>query len=65
VSSLYTFHCFGSDGAPIAMQSAPFPTYAAAIAYIERVLAEHLSAASVLVCEADRQVAKRQRTTVT
>ena len=36
----------------------------AAAEYAERVLAEHLSAAYVLVCEAERQVAERHRTAV-
>ena len=62
MSSLYTFHSYGADGAPIAMQAAAFASDAAAIDYAEHVLAEHLSAAYVLVCDADRQVATRHRT---
>ena len=64
VPSLYTFHIYGAGGAPIAMQAAPFRTDAAAIEYIDRVLAEHLSAAYVLVCEAEREIATRYRMTV-
>ena len=64
MSSLYTFHCYDGDRAPTAMQAAQFPSDAAAIQYAERVLAEHLSAAYVVVCEGDREVATRTRTPV-
>jgi hypothetical protein len=64
VPSLYTFHSYDSHGAPIAMQAAQFPSDAAAIEYLDRVLAEHRSAAYVLVCDAEREVATRHRTTV-
>ncbi len=64
MSLLYTFHSYGADGVPIALQTAAFPTDAAAADYAERVLAEHLSAAYVVVCDAERQVATRRRTTV-
>ena len=62
--SLYTFHSYDADGAPIAMQAAAFPSDAAATKYIDCVLAEHLSAAYVVVCDAEREVATRYRTTV-
>lgn len=64
VSALYTFHSYDASGAPVGMQAAPFPSDAAAADYIEHVLAEHRSAAYVIVCEAEREVAKRYRTTV-
>ncbi len=62
--SLYTFHSYDADGAPVAMQAAAFPNDAAAIKYGDCVLAEHLSAAYVLVCDSEREVATRYRTTV-
>ena len=64
MSLLYTFHSFADGGAPIGMQAAAFPSDAAASEYAECVLAEHLSAAYVVVCEAERQVATRHRATV-
>ncbi len=65
MSSLYTFHSYDGRGAPIAMQAAIFPSDDAATEYLDRVLAEHLSAAYVVVCEHEREVATRHRTTVT
>ena len=59
---LYTFHCYDDDGAPIAMQAAQLPDDGAAADYAIHVLSEHLSAASVVVCDADREVATQQRT---
>ncbi len=64
MSLLYTFHSYGADGVPIAMQTAAFPTDAAATEYAEHVLAEHRSAAYVVVCDAERQVATRHRAAV-
>ncbi len=64
MSSLYTFYSYDADGVPTAMQTAALASDAAAAEYAERVLAEHLSAAYVLVCEAERQVAERHRTAV-
>lgn len=64
MSSLYTFHSYDGDGAPVAMQAAQFPTDEAAVQFAERVLAEHLSATYVVVCEGDREVASRHRTRV-
>jgi len=64
VSSLYTFHSYDADGAPTALQAGRFATDAEAIQHAERVLAEHLSAAYVVVCDADRDVATRYRTQV-
>ena len=65
VPPLYTFHIYGAGGAPISMQAAPFRTDAAATEHIDCVLAEHLSAAYVLVCEAERDIATGYRMTVT
>jgi hypothetical protein len=64
VSSLYTFHSYDAGGAPVAMLAAAFPSDAAAIAYVDRLLAEHRSADYVVVCEAEREIATRYRTTV-
>lgn len=62
MSLLYTFHSYGPDGNPVAMQTAAFPSDATATRYAGQVLTEHLSAAWVLVCDGERQVAVRHRT---
>ena len=58
---IYTFHSFNADGAPVAMQATELASEPTAAAHADRVLAEHLSAAYVVVCEEDRELLTRRR----
>jgi hypothetical protein len=62
VASLYTFHSFNDAQAPLGLQVFELDTDAAAVEQAAHVLAEHASAARVLVFQGDREVATRQRT---
>ena len=53
---LYTFLSYNAEGAPVAMQAREFPSDEAAAEHAGKVLAEHLSAAYVVVCEGDREI---------
>jgi hypothetical protein len=61
VPPIYTFHSFNADGAPVAMQATELASERTAAAHAEHVLAEHLSAAYVVVCEEDRELLTRRR----
>ena len=52
----FTFHSYNAEGAPVAMQARAFASEAAAADHAGEVLAEHLSAAYVVVCEGDREI---------
>ena len=58
---LYTFHSFDADGAPVALQATELPSERTAAVHADQVLAEHLSAAYVVVWEEDRELLTRRR----
>lgn len=59
--TLFTFHTFRADGAPVAMDTVDLASEQAAHAYAQRVLDAHLSAQSVSICLDDREIANVAR----
>jgi hypothetical protein len=59
--TLFTFHTFRADGAPVALESVDLPSSERAIVHAHAVLAAHRSAQSVTVCQDDQEIASIAR----
>lgn len=58
---LYTFHAFRSDGAPLTLVSAEFPSAELANEHAAMVLDAHLSAQSVVVWRDETEISSIER----